>query len=146
MKARRIGEKDAKKKELFTLYTSSFFKGHFLVTQRVSEGQTIKVQQLSVLMWLPWHTKISATKKKIEDQKREKEPLQHFKGIMLRQQTLQKEEKRGGGTIRWSLARKLIIHSSLPFLEQIHSFSFLSYMTVRFSKKVKNCFFYLEIN
>ena len=30
--------------------------------------------------------------KKIEDQKREKEPLQHFKGIMLRQQTLQKEE------------------------------------------------------
>ena len=38
--------------------------------------------------------------------------------------------KRGGGTIRWSLARKLIIHSSLPFLEQIHSFSFLSYMTL----------------
>ena len=48
--------------------------------------------------------------------------------------------KRGGGTIRWSLARKLIIHSSLPFLEQIHSFSFLSYMTVRFSKKSKNLF------
>ena len=34
-------------------------------------------------------------KKKIEDQKREKEPLQHFKGIMLRQQALQKEEKEG---------------------------------------------------
>ena len=95
MKARKIGEKDAKKKELFTLYTSSFFKGHFLVTQRVSEGQTIKVQQLSVLMWLPWHTKISATKKRLKTKKGKKSLYNTSKELCWGSKHSRKKKKEG---------------------------------------------------
>ena len=82
-------------------------------------GNTIHNYTLTHLRGLPFAVFQNFRQRKDWRPKREKEPLQHFKGIMSRQQTLEKRETvRRQTTVNW-FPRKTIFYTS-----SIHNFQY----------------------